>query len=79
MYNKASLIKTKIPTRRLQQAIVETQVKVRIFSIMVMRCSLTSVIIYLLLTCPKYKYFFCRCQHSLFLRMRDLSLHKRNI
>lgn len=47
MYNKASLIKTKIPTRRLQQAIVETQVKVRIFSIMVMRCSLTSVIIHI--------------------------------
>lgn len=31
MYNKANLIKTKISTRRLQQAIVETQVKVRIF------------------------------------------------
>lgn len=37
MYNKASLIKTKIPTRRLQQAIVETPVKVRILSKIVKR------------------------------------------
>lgn len=33
MYNKANIFKTKIPTRRLQQAIVETQVKVRNFYI----------------------------------------------
>lgn len=31
--NKANIFKTKIPTRRLQQAIVETQVKVRNFYI----------------------------------------------
>lgn len=40
MYNKASLIKTKVPTRRLQQAIVETQVKVRILSKIVKRRTL---------------------------------------
>lgn len=39
MYNRASLIKTKIPTRRLQQAIVETQVKVGILSKIVNRCT----------------------------------------